>query len=358
MADRLLKSLRSEKAFTVLLLIPILAVLFAYVLYPSFRTLAESLTAEGRFSLEHYRQFFSPETLTNLEALWNSLYISVLSVLLSGLVGVPLAFIFNRYDFPGRSFFAAAAVLPIVLPPLVGVMSFLFLYGESGLITRTLQSLLGLDEPPFRLGGVSGILAGAHLHDVRLLLHVRIRAIHRNRSGVEEAATTWGPGADGLSPRHPSLHGCPPSAAAALFVFMTSMASFRRSLLSPAGFRVLTPQIFIAKLNGASGDGRHRVGDARPSFPSPPLPYALLPGFEAGARIRRGQGVERPPAGGAKPADQTGALAGGEAPSGAIIPSSFCPSDADRPLLRSRGSWTTADLPDPRFSPGELPRAA
>ena len=71
----------------------------------------ESLTAEGRFSLEHYRQFFSPEALTNLEALWNSLYISVLSVLLSGLVGVPLAFIFNRYEFPGRSFFASAAAI-------------------------------------------------------------------------------------------------------------------------------------------------------------------------------------------------------------------------------------------------------
>src|SRR5690606_17955092 len=189
MADRLLKSLRSEKAFTVLLLIPILAVLFAYVLYPSFRTLAESLTAEGRFSLEHYRQFFSPETLTNLEALWNSLYISVLSVLLSGLVGVPLAFIFNRYDFPGRSFFAAAAVLPIVLPPLVGVMSFLMLYGESRLITRTLHSLLCLDEPRFRLGGVSCILL-VHTYSLYVYFYMTVPAPKlRNNPALEEGAT-------------------------------------------------------------------------------------------------------------------------------------------------------------------------
>ena len=41
----------------------------------------------------------------------------------------------------------------MVLPPLVGVMSFMFLYGESGLVTRFLQDLFGLQEPPFRLGG-------------------------------------------------------------------------------------------------------------------------------------------------------------------------------------------------------------
>lgn len=253
MFDRLnqpLRVLRSEKSLTLLLLIPILAVLFAYVLYPSFRTLAESLTVEGRFSLEHYRQFFSPETLTNLEALWNSLYISVLSVLFSGLVGVPLAFIFNRYEFPGRSFFAAAAVMPIVLPPLVGVMSFLFLYGESGLITRTLQSLLGLEEPPFRLGGVSGILL-VHTYTMYVYFYMTVSAaIHRLDPALEEAATNLGAGRWTVFRRVTLPLLTPALVAASLLVFMTSMASFSAPFLLAGGFRVLSLQIYISKLNG------------------------------------------------------------------------------------------------------------
>ena len=83
--------------------------------------------------LSNYQDFFSQESKTNLEALWNSVYISILSVLASGLIGIPLALIFNRYQFPGRGLFATAAIMPIVLPSLVGVMAFMFLYGESGL---------------------------------------------------------------------------------------------------------------------------------------------------------------------------------------------------------------------------------
>jgi len=46
------------------------------------------------------------------------------------------AFLLGRFDFPGRRLLRAVATLPAALPPLVGVIAFLFLYGESGLVTR------------------------------------------------------------------------------------------------------------------------------------------------------------------------------------------------------------------------------
>jgi ABC-type Fe3+ transport system permease subunit len=92
-----------------------------------------------------YRTFFT--TRAELEALWGSVWISVGSVLLSALIGVPLAFLFTRFDFPGRTLFGALAALPVLLPPLVGVIAFLFLYGESGIFTRAVQWALGLERP-------------------------------------------------------------------------------------------------------------------------------------------------------------------------------------------------------------------
>ena len=61
------------------------------------------------------------------QALWGSLWTSAASVALAALLGVPLAFVFERYDFPGRKVLGALVALPAVMPPLVGVIAFLFL---------------------------------------------------------------------------------------------------------------------------------------------------------------------------------------------------------------------------------------
>ena len=56
-----------------------------------------------------------------------SIWISIATVILSAAVGIPLAFLFERTEFPGRRTIGALIALPVVLPPLVGVVAFLFL---------------------------------------------------------------------------------------------------------------------------------------------------------------------------------------------------------------------------------------
>ena len=76
------------------------------------------------------------------EALWSTLWISFASTLLAALVAVPLALLFDRVEIPGRGLLAKLLALPIALPPLVGVLTFLFLWGESGFAARALGALL------------------------------------------------------------------------------------------------------------------------------------------------------------------------------------------------------------------------
>ena len=119
--------------------------------YPLVLTLLESLGFPAGWDLSGFRQFYDrPDEWL---ALWRSLWISAASVGLAALVGVPLAFVFERTQFPGRGILGALVALPVALPPLVGVIAFLFLYGESGFLTRGLQTLLGLEEAPWRLTG-------------------------------------------------------------------------------------------------------------------------------------------------------------------------------------------------------------
>ena len=130
------------------LFIPILLILLGYVLYPSLRTFWLGL------NLDHYATFFSSWRAANVRALFNSVSISLFTVAGAGILGTALAYLFFKYDFPLKSVLMSIAALPLALPPLVGVLAFLFLYGESGILPRGLQSIFGLEEVPFAFEGL------------------------------------------------------------------------------------------------------------------------------------------------------------------------------------------------------------
>ena len=73
-----------------------------------------SFQRDNFWSLANYREALSQSIV--LESVLTSLGISILTVIFCALVGIPLAFLFERYVFPGRRLFAVLASLPLVLP--------------------------------------------------------------------------------------------------------------------------------------------------------------------------------------------------------------------------------------------------
>ena len=186
-------------------------------------------------------------------ALWASVWISLASVALAALVGVPLALLFEWLEFPGRKLLGALIALPAVLPPFVGVIAFLFLYGESGFVARFLQSLLGLSQSPWRLQGAGAILL-VHAYSMYVYFYLFTRAgLARVDAAMLEAAqalgaSRWRTFTGVIVPLlRPSLGG------AALLTFMTSLGSFSAPYVFGGGFRVMTTQIFASKQNGELG---------------------------------------------------------------------------------------------------------
>ncbi|MFQ5689466.1 MAG: ABC transporter permease [Gemmatimonadota bacterium] len=237
-----------RRRLTLALAIPTLAVLVWLVLYPNLIVLARSVVADGRFSLAAYRSFLS--TRAELDALWSSVWISLASVALSGLIGVPLAFLFTRYEFRGRAALSALVALPVLLPPLVGVIAFLFLMGESGILTRTVQLALGLDSAPWRLSGAPAILV-VHAYTMYVYFYLFTAAgLARLDQGAVDAAASLGAGRWRTLRRVILPMLTPALTAASLLVFMTSMASFSAPYVFGGGFRVLTTQIYASKMSG------------------------------------------------------------------------------------------------------------
>src|SRR3977135_54528 len=120
-----------------LIAVPVILLLLWAVIYPNAAVIAGSFEN----GLGHWREFAASPA--DREALWTSLVISVASVFASLAIGVPLAFLLGRFDFPGRRLLRAVATLPAALPPLVGVIAFLFRHAESGLVTRAVMAPLG-----------------------------------------------------------------------------------------------------------------------------------------------------------------------------------------------------------------------
>jgi len=226
----------------------VLTLLLAWlVCYPLLLTFREALGAPG-WSLRYFADFFRRPD--EWQALWASLWISLATVALSAAIGIPLAFLFERADFPGRRALGTLIALPVVLPPLVGVVAFLFLYGESGFFARAAQSLSGSKEPPWRLSGPGAILF-VHAYSMYVYFYLFTRAgLARLDAAYLEAAAALGarPGRVLRRVTLPLL--APALAGGALLTFMTSLSSFSAPYLLGGTFRVMTTQIVFSRLNG------------------------------------------------------------------------------------------------------------
>jgi iron(III) transport system permease protein len=227
----------------------IVAIVLAYgVIYPNLHVVIASFTRDGTWTLSNYTQAFSQSS--TLEAMWSSVLLSLLTVGLCAIVGIPLAFLFERYEFPARRVFATLAALPLVLPPLVGTVAFVFLCGESGILARLVQKVFNLNASPWSLRGWGALLL-FHTYTMYPFFYMLVGAgLRRIDAGLSEAARSLGAGPIKTLARVVFPQLTPSLVAAGLLTFMTSMASFSAPLFFGGNVRLLTLEIYTARQRG------------------------------------------------------------------------------------------------------------
>ncbi|TGB11534.1 ABC transporter permease [Streptomyces sp. MZ04] len=88
------------------------------------------------------------------QALRLSLVVSFWALGLSLLLGVPLAWLLARVDFPGKAVVRSLVLLPMVLPPTVGGVALLLAFGRRGLLGPWLEDTFGITLPFHTSGAV------------------------------------------------------------------------------------------------------------------------------------------------------------------------------------------------------------
>ncbi|MCZ7428959.1 ABC transporter permease [Micromonospora sp. WMMA1949] len=133
------------------------------------------------------RRLTEPGVLTALRL---SLETATVATLLCVALGVPLAWLLARVEFPGRRLVRALVTVPLVLPPVVGGVALLLVFGRRGLIGSWLDETFGVTLP-FTTAGV--VLAEAFVAMPFLVIAVE-GALRGADPRYEEAAATLGAG--------------------------------------------------------------------------------------------------------------------------------------------------------------------
>lgn len=122
------------------------------------------------------------------DALRLSLVCSLSATAIALLLGVPLAWIQARMEFPGKALLRAVTTLPMVLPPVVGGVALLLAFGRRGLVGQVMFDRFGI-RLPFTTAGV--ILAETFVAMPFLVITVEA-GLRSMNVRFEEAARTLG----------------------------------------------------------------------------------------------------------------------------------------------------------------------
>jgi iron(III) transport system permease protein len=118
--------------------------------------------------------------------------LGVACVITTSVLGIAIAFLLLRYDFFGRGLFSYLTVIPMIMPPLVGVMGFTFILGRAGTVNTLLQDYLNFEHPVNFMYGIHGVLLVETLHLFPLMTLSLVDAMTKISPSLDEAAESVG----------------------------------------------------------------------------------------------------------------------------------------------------------------------
>jgi iron(III) transport system permease protein len=203
----------------------------------------------GDVSLVNYKKFF--DTPYYFNTLKRSLLVSTVTTVLAVLLGVPIAYITSRYNVWGKPVINVMIILSMLSPPFIGAYSWILLLGRNGFITNLMEKI-GIAMP-----AIYGFYGMVLVFTLKLFPYVYLYvsgALGSIDSSLEEAAESLGMNKFRrmLTVTFPVI--MPTISAAALVVFMTSMADFGTPLLIGEGYKVLPVVVYEEYMSDIGGD--------------------------------------------------------------------------------------------------------
>src|SRR5262245_12927454 len=173
-------------AFTVY----IAAIPLGFLIWQSLRT-PQTAAADAIFTLRNYAEAYGSSDTWVL--LLNSIQFALGTSLFSFLVGATLAWINERTNTPFKSLVFALSMIPLVIPGILFTVAWILLASpQIGVINQFIQGWFGLEEPPFNIYSLAGMVWVDGLHYSPMAFLLMTAAFRAMDPSLEESATMSG----------------------------------------------------------------------------------------------------------------------------------------------------------------------
>lgn len=193
-----------------------------------------------------------PQQLTDpivLDALWLSLWTATAAMAISLVVGLPLAWVLARLEFPGRSLLRVVVTVPLVLPPVVVGVALLTAFGRTGVIGALLREL-GVTVPYTTTAVVI-----AHTFVALPFLVVSVEgALRASSREYDEVAAVLGASRSRIFRRVTVPMALPGIAAGLLLGWARSLGEFGATITFAGNFRGVTQTMPLAVYEALQAD--------------------------------------------------------------------------------------------------------
>jgi iron(III) transport system permease protein len=217
-----------------------------FLLWQSFRT-PQTATTEAVFTFENYSEAYgSADTLVLLV---NSIQFALGTSLLAFVLGTILAWMNERTNTPFKSVFFALSMIPLVIPGILFTVSWIFLASpQIGILNIVAQGWFGLEEPPFDIYSLPGMIWVDGLHYSPMAFLLMTAAFRAMDPSLEESATMSGANIFQVAWRVTLKLTWPAIFATVLILFVRAIESFEVPALLglPVGIQVFTSAIYQA----------------------------------------------------------------------------------------------------------------
>lgn len=241
--------IKRQKKYTVRYLwyAVLLFLLTGYIIAPFFHTLAQAFRTEEGYSFAAFHGYLSNPN--QLRVISNTIWMGVCSAVTCGIIGIALAMYMTFLSGKGKKIIHILLLSPMMIPGVITVISFIQLYGESGIFTKGIEYLLHLKSAPYEFQGFGAIIfVITYTQYVYFYLNVYVALKYVDYSTIEAARSL---GASRFQVFKDVIWPViTPAVLTSLIVtFASGISAYSAPNLIGGGFKVLSTQIVRSKAN-------------------------------------------------------------------------------------------------------------
>ena len=220
--------------------------LFFFMLFPLWSILKLSFFKGGQFglanfTLANFQKYFT--TSYTLNALWHSLYVSVVTTIIVTVVVFFFAYAMTRTTISGKTFFRNVIMMPLVAPSIMQALALIYLFGRNGLITAHLL------QTDWNIYGSTGIIVSEVLYCLPHAFVILFTTLSAVDIRLDEAAESLG-----ATPFKVFTRITLPSAkygilSSAALTFNLTITDFGNPVVIGANYNVLATEIYAQVTN-------------------------------------------------------------------------------------------------------------